>query len=396
MVGIYGGDMEEPNLPFEFRDRLAVQRVGREGAIGEANPHAIDKVALSDAIFRFEMEYRLALSEHMGSCTSIPQAFPYYLALSRHIVAIHCSDGVALARFPSEQDGFEFRPLSGLTVSTAAQELSTGMFEFEVPVGEDYFVEFRNSTVALVDEDGHPINPLSPPWQTLVLTSSRDVAPWHRAGARSDALSEIHTFVAAHLMALELPTRPSERTEFGRSSARHLGSVIEGFRQIVDANPRESEIQQYLSQHPSLLALDAARVWPQFRLGKDYIPDFVLELADQQYVLVEIEPSDAQLFTNEKNPKKRKPTSVLAMSQQQIEYWRLWIDDIPDYARQRLPGISEPACWVIIGRRPRDRHDGRALEFKSRRLKDAKIMTYDDLIDKAERQLAVLRRDEER
>ncbi len=43
-------------------------------------------------------------------------------------------------------------------------------------------------------------------------------------------------------------------------------------------------------------------MFPKLKLGDDYITDFVLELGDQQYVLVEIEAPKRMLYTKSGNP----------------------------------------------------------------------------------------------
>ena len=128
---------------------------------------------------------------------------------------------------------------------------------------------------------------------------------------------------------------------------------------------------------------------PKFKLGDDYITDFVIELGDQQYVLVEIEAATRPLYTKTGNPSRE-----LAHAVQQVEDWLNLIETAAPYIPTKLPGISDPNCWVIIGRRLHDQRLEAKWSRKQRSHAKAGIMlmTYDDVLDKAKRQLANLRR----
>ncbi len=74
-----------------------------------------------------------------------------------------------------------------------------------------------------------------------------------------------------------------------------------------------------------------------------------------------------------------------------------WIDDSGQYIRNKLPGIVEPECWIIIGRRLSDKRLEVKWKRHQRSLASSRIFlwTYDDVLDRAMRQLANLRKMEE-
>ena len=125
----------------------------------------------------------------------------------------------------------------------------------------------------------------------------------------------------------------------------------------------------------------------QVKLGSEYVPDFVIQAAEGQYVLVEIERPALPLLTD-----KGIPRAELVHAQQQVKDWFDWIGRHGEYARSVLPGISEPEGWVVMGRRgsiPAQHRNVLAREnAESRRLT---TKTYDDLLDRAKQHLDNLR-----
>jgi hypothetical protein len=167
-----------------------------------------------------------------------------------------------------------------------------------------------------------------------------------------------------------------------------LQTMIKGFSALVESDPREGDIQCYLTENWMLLAPTAVKVIPKVKLGSEYEVDFVVGLADQQYILVEIERPEHKLFTQ-----RGDPSAELSHAQRQVEDWRQWIHENIAYARTIMPGINEPHCWVIIGRRSHMvERDEKALARRNAELHHITILTYDDLLDVARRHLDNLRR----
>jgi len=215
------------------------------------------------------------------------------------------------------------------------------------------------------------------------------VPAWTVEQARYRASWEGLTYVAAHLLNVQIDEERDNAEDTAREAYGTYESVVEEFKELVTSINIEAPLQTFLTENPPLLTLEAARVWPQFKLGDDYITDFVLELGFQEYVLVEIEAPSRKLFT-----KNGDATADLNHAIQQVEDWLRWIETAASYAQAKLPGIVSPECWVVIGRRIEDPQLAAKWNRKKRTMSTTRIylFTYDDLLDRAQRQLASLRK----
>lgn len=164
-----------------------------------------------------------------------------------------------------------------------------------------------------------------------------------------------------------------------------LEAAIREFRILLDTNPDEEKVQLYLSidRNKIILEPSAVSITPKIKLGTEYVTDFVIELSQHQYVLVEIERPEHSLFT-----KQGRVTAKVTDAQQQVEDWINWIRDYPSYAQNIMPGVSEPRGWVILGRREGlSESNQRALVGKNANHQRISIMTFDDLLDRAKQHL---------
>jgi hypothetical protein len=157
-----------------------------------------------------------------------------------------------------------------------------------------------------------------------------------------------------------------------------LRVVVKEFEDLLERASREEELQAFVSKYPVLLSPTAIEIHPKHRLGREYVTDFVIHEADDQYVLVEIESASHKLFSQNGDP-----SAALSHAQRQVEDWREWVSQQITYAQNSLPGINDPVCWIIIGRsKALSSKDRRALQRKNKELSHIKIMTFDDLVKK--------------
>jgi hypothetical protein len=157
---------------------------------------------------------------------------------------------------------------------------------------------------------------------------------------------------------------------------------LEVFEELVNTCGKEEETHQFLKSSDLLLGL-TSRIDPisKFKLGDDYITDFVINEIPDGYVLVEIERPNLRLF------KKTTPerTQEFNHAIEQIENWRAWINRNHSYISSKLEGISpNPVCWLIAGRRTNlsAEEKKRLAEINQEYKGNYKILTYDDLIDR--------------
>jgi hypothetical protein len=306
----------------------------------------------------------------------------------KHVFAVLLRDALIVIEYPSDRYFIEFADQRDVLFNGTEIDagfylfISAGRLGVQVNLPEEFHVDSNFEMDVLngqvPDEHGRMVRLFL--FDRIVITRRIDEARWSRDVAREKARNDVATFVVAHLLQVK-----EQRRE---TILDALQAAIDGFEKLLAADPQEEAIQRYLTERPVLLEPTAAKVTPKIKLGTEYVTDFVIELASQQYVLVEIEVASKKLFT-----KAGFASAHLAQSQGQVEDWRQWVHDHVAYARTTLPGIDDPNCWVILGRR-RDLNERgvRALARKNKELPYITIQTYDDLVDKARRHLTNLQR----
>ena len=157
-----------------------------------------------------------------------------------------------------------------------------------------------------------------------------------------------------------------------------LGKILSEYMRLLEQSPvREYVLQTYLTNHPILLNPSYRAVHPQFRLGAEYIADFVVETYDGNYVLVEIEKPTDRLYLNNGDP-----SSALTHAEQQVLNWQSWVRQNVAYLRYESNLVmSDPEGLVVIGRRSQLNGDERQkLAERNRSLRGhLKIVTFDTL-----------------
>lgn len=174
---------------------------------------------------------------------------------------------------------------------------------------------------------------------------------------------------------------------------QQVEATIREFTHLIDSAPRESAVQLFLQENPFLLSPDVSRVASQVKLPKGdnsfYAIDFVVHLGESQCILVEIEQPSHSLLT-----KGRDFTWIVNHALKQTEDWMDWISRHRDFANAEIDALAstdEISCWVVVGRKPTTRLEIQAIAARNLRLKDIRLMTYDDLIDRAWRQVGAMR-----
>jgi hypothetical protein len=178
--------------------------------------------------------------------------------------------------------------------------------------------------------------------------------------------------------------------EFAVSRPIPITGIAELFESILDTAAREETLQTFLKENPFILTQQLPHCHfavPKFRFGGKYVSDFLLpEMASSgtTWVLVELEPVNAQLVTQSGHLANRVQTGV-----QQVRDWRDWLMDNRDEAirpRSRnglgLRDIDDVWGWVVVGRR--NQVTDRFNQLRNQVLREARIeiMTYDRLLER--------------
>jgi hypothetical protein len=340
----------------------------------------------------YQTNYR-ELRDMMSRYSAISESFPYWLKGPKIVLATLCEDGVLVTHFRAEEDRFVFG-VSDRTVTEVSDAQSYGANP--LPRGMHITLNLRSTNYGEFEFAHHRIHkgaglsgPIvwQAPWDRTQVWILRRIEDWRwsETHALRRATDDVLAFANAHLMGLQQVQPERQRDEV----ISRLGDAIREFRELLDTQPAEEEVQRYLSQDRNkiLLQPEAVNITPKVRLGAEYVPDFVIELPRRQYIFVEIEHPQHQVITQ-----NGRPSSKLTDATQQVEDWFHWTSDNISYARGILPDISEPSGMVILGRRTGiPREHGQVLRRRNAEYHRIEFMTFDDLLENAEQHHSNLR-----
>lgn len=151
----------------------------------------------------------------------------------------------------------------------------------------------------------------------------------------------------------------------------------------MNTSGKEEQAHQFLKNNSVILGV-TSNIEPisKFKLGDDYVTDFVINETPDGYVFIEIERPNMKLFKKTTPPER---TREFNHAIEQIENWKAWIRENYSYISKKLEGISpNPMCWLIAGRRIQlsAKEQKRLAEINEEYRGIYKIFTYDDLIDR--------------
>ncbi len=176
----------------------------------------------------------------------------------------------------------------------------------------------------------------------------------------------------------------SSRAALHRAALKTLKDVIEQLRLIVeDASSNEPALLAFFKANPVatvLLEPDTVRQWREAAIQNYGQIDFVLELADGTFRVVEIESAGREIFT-ERN-------EFTQSAQHAIEQTRKWIrgaSKAPNTVVKRF-GVFVPEVFlpsVVIGRATALKNDF-CREVWHDEKKNLKLETWDDVLNRGE------------
>lgn len=181
-----------------------------------------------------------------------------------------------------------------------------------------------------------------------------------------------------------------------------LARVIAEFRTLLSSAPNapESVFHDFLMGQPILLDVYAEAVSkPRFAypngespLGKAYVePDFILKFPGRVYKLVELERPAKQIGTAQGQPRAEMNQAAF-----QIAEWRAYIRNHYELIKGEFPGIAHANDGVVVISRTseasfgRDRDPQAYKELLRAQYPDTEILTYDDLLERAQQALVRL------
>jgi hypothetical protein len=164
------------------------------------------------------------------------------------------------------------------------------------------------------------------------------------------------------------------------SSIRITKELISKFVALIDEELREEEYQKFLEQHPVFIDALASNIINKHKLGDDLITDFVIETLKGEYLIIEIEKPQDKIFN-----KNGDFSNVFSHAFGQVIGFLDWIASNIAYAERKLPGITAPRGLLIMGRTKDLKPDMlRKLRIFNKNSNNIEILTYDDVVSRAD------------
>jgi hypothetical protein len=194
---------------------------------------------------------------------------------------------------------------------------------------------------------------------------------------------DIQTFV----LGANLGVKPLPWVEVTRDNViKTLKNLLSKYRQYLARATHEEDVQKFISINPFILN-PAARIHPKYRLGKEYVCDFIIEdrlAPDFKHIFVEIEAVATELFHKSKERETEFKAEVHhALSQ--LRNWEIWTRDHISYLKQEFPEFDQAGFVLVIGSNTNlSLAQRRVIMAKNAETGNCTILTYDDLADRLE------------
>jgi hypothetical protein len=329
----------------------------------------------------YESTFYAELRSQIDKHKQIEDVIPDFLKGFRDIDIIFANDGVLIFHYDSKIDEYHVHSFNKSMFDLIFKfsyipSLNAG-FVIEADYKDELGGQISVARPEWKDKEGNLVDAV--PWMLLDVINGFSYfsnVTWSKEIARLRAIEDIQTFIISNLLQLK-EYEPQKIYSNKEIVIDKLESLINEFNSLLDSAQREEELQQFLNDNPILIAPNAVTIIPKVRLGSEHVTDFVITTYDENYVLIEIEKSTKKLYN-----KNGDPSADLTHAIKQAEDWRRWVQENISYARQTLPNIIDPNCWVILGRRKDLTHqDASALKRKNLDNQHIIIYTYDDLLN---------------
>ena len=228
------------------------------------------------------------------------------------------------------------------------------------------------------------------PDELTVVARSGDTSPSGKDARRKAANRASERSLRTHL---SIAKEDSLRQYAVPESA--AASDIEDLRRTLEVARDERPLQELFESRPCILASLVRGLQrfciPKVRLGRKYVPDFLLagvSSSGVRWILVELEtPNSATTLARGNHFDKHA-----RQGESQIDEWREWLQDNVDMARRStqenglgLPDIRSQAEGIIlVGRRDQLRDNAPKMRDQLFENKRIRMHTYDWLLDQIE------------
>ena len=172
---------------------------------------------------------------------------------------------------------------------------------------------------------------------------------------------------------------PATRISIAKNKAAELSSE---FSHLLRESSEEETLQTFLKENPQMLYPDFIQCHSKFKLGKEYVSDFLFRTQGTQgeeYVFVEIERATKRIFTQ-----ADQFSSEFSQAKSQILSWQTWVGENIAYLRQDVPSLYHPYFHLVMGR-SHDMSRGRSAMIRNEFANPFhRFSTYDDVLQRFE------------
>ncbi len=166
-----------------------------------------------------------------------------------------------------------------------------------------------------------------------------------------------------------------EEQKITRTKAERL---IDKFTELLNTSEKEEDLQLFLKNHPEFLYPDFIECYPKFKLGEDYVTDYVLLVNGPQgseYIFIEIERPNKEIFI-----KAGQFSADFTQAKDQILEWDNWLTKNHAYVSRKLPNFYKPQFHLVIGRDTNLTIENKEKIQSEFSATSRRFSTYDDLV----------------
>ena len=174
--------------------------------------------------------------------------------------------------------------------------------------------------------------------------------------------------------------RAKELIEERKNNTDTMEEKVDEFRDMVEnSDTSENDLQDFLEENYWFFGSDYLKALGEERAGMKGRVDFLLERNDTYHDIVEVKLPTVTLFNDDESMSGDFKNALSQIARYLDYYSKHYLS----YKEQTGKDVDQPRGIIVIGR---DNEDSKSLLKRHRRVirDNIKILTFDDLIDKAE------------
>lgn len=165
----------------------------------------------------------------------------------------------------------------------------------------------------------------------------------------------------------------------------YKNKLVEFEMLIESSNVREESIQGFLKENTWIFGAEYIKVKPKMALSHNFVVDFLLQRFDRSWEVIELKLPTEDIFTSQMNI-TAKVTSAIGQIQKAQEFT---VKNYEFLKTNENMEVFKPSGVLVIGNRLSNEERER-LEVINKSYSDITIATYQDLLQKARKQVELI------